>query len=92
MVTFSMKQCLEVETEKAQQYLQRLSQHFKNKVDVEIHKDKSIIHFEEGVCVMSASENCLYKICEADNTLDMKAITDTMDRHLFGEDLSKACF
>lgn len=62
----------------------RLCKHFQHKVEVTWDQNKALIQFEEGVCILQVGAEELNMCCEAGNSGDMKAITDTMDRHISG--------
>ncbi|MBX2808859.1 MAG: DUF2218 domain-containing protein [Cellvibrionaceae bacterium] len=66
----------------AQQYFKRLCKHFQHKVDVHCEENKALIQFEEGLCRLQVDHQQLALCCEADKPNDLKAITDTMDRHI----------
>jgi hypothetical protein len=79
---YTLSQVSIIGTQDAKKYLQRLCKHFQHKVDVQHNKDNALIQFEEGICAMQFSNNTLHMGCKASNTDDLKAITDTMDRHI----------
>ncbi len=79
---YLVQQHLTLDTPQAHRIIKRLCKHFQHKVDVEWGDDHALIYFEEGICVLNANMQELYLVCEADNDSDLKAITDTMDRHI----------
>ena len=59
-----------------------LGKHFASKVEVKVMQHSTLIIFEEGSCNMIPHQSQIEFHCHADNRDDMKAITDTIDRHI----------
>ncbi len=78
----TLNQQLTLELIEARKYLKRLCKHFQHKVPVQYDEKDALIEFEEGFCAMQADNKILNIHCQADNSEDLKAITDTLDRHL----------
>lgn len=79
---YALRQSLQLNSSQAHKTLKRLCKHFQHKVEVRWSQDHGLILFEEGLCALSASTTKLVMRCEANNRDDLRAITDTLDRHI----------
>ena len=81
--TWSIRQVASLTLADVNKVIKRLCKHFQHKVKVHTNMDVSLIEFGEGMCTMRADNHTLILVCESNEKEDLKAITDTMDRHIY---------
>lgn len=71
-----------IESERASIYLQQLCKHFAHKAPVEFTPEKGQITFASGICRLTAKDNVLTLMADAEDDAKMAKLQDVVEKHL----------
>jgi hypothetical protein len=71
-----------IESERASIYLQQLCKHFAHKAPVEFTSEKGQITFASGICRLTAKDNVLTLMADAEDDERMTRLQGVVEKHL----------